>query len=143
MPIKEIMTTELVVLAPTDTMERVHDLFHSNSFHHLPVVNEEEKVVGMISKSDYLALSTAFPLFKPEKRDEVNLKLFRALLVEDVMTRQVATLEPDDPIAMAAGYFRENRFHAIPIVEKSGKLVGLLSTYDLLNYLFDQAPLLT
>lgn len=136
------MTTELVVLQPNDTMERVHELFNSNSFHHLPVVDEAGQVVGMISKSDYLAISTALPLFKMEKREAANLKLFRALLVDDVMTRQVATLEPEDPISLASGYFQENRFHAIPIVDKSGKLVGILSTYDLINYLFDQTPLL-
>ncbi|MBK6619429.1 MAG: CBS domain-containing protein [Saprospirales bacterium] len=71
-------------------------------------------------------------------RAAANDRLFKSLLVEDVMTRQVATLTPEDSISIAAGYFKENLFHAIPIVDKGGLLVGILTTFDLLNYFFNQ-----
>ena len=141
--IKQIMTTEVLTVLPGDTLEEVHRIFHAGEIHHLPVVDEERKVVGIISKSDYFSISNAFPLFRSDLRDAANERLFKSLLVEDIMTRQVATLLPDDSITVAAGYFKENIFHAIPIVDREGKLVGILTTFDLLNFFFSQQVFLT
>jgi len=58
------------------------------------------------------------------------------------MTTQVAKLNPEDSIMVAAGYFRENLFHAIPVVSTDGLLVGILSTYDMLNFAFSEPALL-
>ena len=52
------------------------------------------------------------------------------------MTSQVARLSPKDSLQTAADYFRENLFHAIPIVDENDRLVGILTTYDLINYAF-------
>lgn len=140
--VRQIMTTEVVTVSPNETMEVVHRIFNTSEIHHLPVVNQEGVVVGIVSKSDYYSISNAFPLFRPDLREAANERLFKSLLVEDVMTRQVATLSPEDSLTVAAGYFKENIFHAIPIVDR-GKLVGILTTFDLLNYLFNQPAFLS
>jgi CBS domain-containing protein len=140
--IKQIMTTDVMIVSPNDSMQKVHDIFQAQNIHHLPVVDDSGKVVGIVSKTDYNFVSYAFPLFRSEKREEANVQLFESLLVEDVMTKQVATLGPDDPISLAGGFFRENLFHAIPVVDLSDRLVGILSTYDLLNYFFEQPAFL-
>ncbi|HMR44899.1 MAG TPA: CBS domain-containing protein, partial [Saprospiraceae bacterium] len=129
-------------LRPNDTMMKAKEIFSSQNIHHLPVARDG-KVVGILTKSDYLAISNAFPLFNEKKREAYNDKLFATLLVEEVMTRQVAKVSPDDSIEIAAGIFRENLFHALPVVDDAGKLVGILTTYDLLNYFFNQPGLLT
>jgi CBS domain-containing protein len=59
----------------------------------------------------------------------------RSLLAEEAMTRQVATLDPDDSLEMAVGFFRENLFHALPVVDKD-KLVGIVTTFDLLTHAY-------
>jgi acetoin utilization protein AcuB len=141
--VSQIMTTEVITVRPDDTMEMVHRIFHATDIHHLPVVDADGKVVGIVSKADYYSISNAFPLFRPDLRDAANQRLFRSLLVDDVMTRQVATLFPDDSITVAAGFFKENLFHAIPIVDKHGKLLGILTTFDLLNFFFSQPAFLT
>jgi len=56
-----------------------------------------------------------------------------SISVEEVMTKKVATLSPDDPLSVAVGIFRENLFHALPVVDE-GTLVGLLTTHDLIGY---------
>lgn len=141
--VSQVMTTEVITVRPDDTMELVHRIFHTTDIHHLPVVDVDGKVVGIVSKADYYSISNAFPLFRPDLRDAANERLFRSLLVDDVMTRQVATLFPDDSITVAAGFFKENLFHAIPIVDKHGKLLGILTTFDLLNFFFSQPAFLT
>lgn len=138
----QLMTERPFTLRPNDTMMKAKEIFSSQNIHHLPVARDG-KVVGILTKSDYLAISNAFPLFNEKKREAYNDKLFATLLVEEVMTRQVAKVSPDDSIEIAAGIFRENLFHALPVVDDTGKLVGILTTYDLLNYFFNQPGLLT
>ncbi|MCB0617166.1 MAG: CBS domain-containing protein [Saprospiraceae bacterium] len=142
-PVRQLMTTEVITVKPNDTMLRVHEIFGAKDIHHLPVVDPKGVVVGMMSTSDYLSVANAFPLFRPDKREEANKKLFSTLLVEDVMTRQVATLSPDDELVAAGSLFKENLFHAVPIVDEEGLLLGILTTYDLLEFFFNQPALLT
>lgn len=134
----QIMTTPVITVAPNDTMDKVQAIFRKNNIHHLPVV-DDGRVVGMISNTDYMRLLHGFTLFKTEKSEEYNDAILRSLLANEVMTRQVAVLNPGDSLELAAGYFRENLFHALPIVDdKNQKLVGILTTYDLISYAFSE-----
>jgi len=135
LPVSNIMTTNVISVHPEDTMEKVQDIFRKNEIHHLPVVSNG-KVVGIISYSDYLKLLNTFTLFKTEKSERYNDAIMGSMLVKEVMTKQVAKLDMDDTVEIAAGFFRENLFHALPVVDHEGELKGILTTYDLLNYAF-------
>lgn len=134
--IAQIMSTPVITVGPNDTMDLVQDLFRKNTFHHIPVV-DEGKVVGILSKSDYLRLLHGFTLFKTDRSELYNDAILRSLLVGEVMTKQVATLAPEDSVELAVGFFRENLFHALPVVGK-GKLVGIVTTFDLITYAFSE-----
>ena len=135
----DIMTTKVITVHLTTAMDVVSDIFEKHNIHHLPVVEKDGKVVGMISKSDYYQLQDSFTLFKRAAAERINRAIFRSLLAGEVMSKQVAVLNPDDTVLMAAGYFRENLFHAIPIVDEGCRIVGIVTTYDLLNYAFKDA----
>ena len=139
-PVGLIMTTDLITVGPNDTMDKVQDIFRKHRINHLPVV-EADKVVGILSQKDYLKLLHGFTLFKTHKSAEYNDAILRSLLVKEVMIKQVALLSPDDSVELAAGYFRENLFHAMPVVDEDEKLVGIISTYDLLNFAFSEPSL--
>ncbi len=132
----QVMTTQLVTLGPNDTMDKAQEIFRKNNIHHIPVV-QNNKVLGIISKTDYLKILHGFTLFKTQKSELYNNAILRSLLTSEVMTRQVATLHPDDTVEVAAGFFKENLFHALPIVDDEGDLVGIITTYDLINLAFD------
>ncbi len=134
--LSEIMSTVPAIVLPSDTMDTVDHYFKTENFHHLPVVDKNGKVVGIISKSDYLALCDSQTFFMKEKGQERNLKFFRSLLVEEVMTQPVVTLRYDTRISIALGMFRENLFRAIPIVDEHNKLVGIVTTMDLINHAY-------
>ncbi|MDX1667419.1 MAG: CBS domain-containing protein [Saprospiraceae bacterium] len=134
-PVREIMTREVITVSPEDTMDKVRDIFRRHAIHHLPILRDG-RVVGILSKSDYLRLQHGFTLFKTHKSEEYNDAIMRSLLVGEVMVKQVATLNPEDTIEIALGIFRENLFHALPVVDQSGQLVGIVTTYDLLNYAY-------
>lgn len=134
--ISEVMTRDVLFVRPDDTMEKVDELFRTHNIHHLPVLDENGKVVGIVSKTDYFKIIHGFTLFRNEKMESYNKAILRSLLVKEVMTKQVAKLHPDDTVMVAAGFFKENLFHAIPVVDSDGKLVGIVTTYDLLNYAY-------
>jgi CBS domain-containing protein len=133
--ISAIMTPNVIVVQPEDTMDVVQDIFRKHNIHHLPVV-EDGQVVGILSHSDYLKLLHGFTLFKTRKSDEYNDAILRSLLVREVMTKQVATLSPDDTLELAAGFFRENLFRALPVVDDENMLVGIITTYDLITHAY-------
>ena len=132
--IKDVMTTSLVKVAPLDSMQKVAEIFNKEDFHHLPVV-ENEQVVGMLSKSDYLRLLHGFTLFKTNKSNQFNEAVMQSLLVKEVMTKPVVTVNEEDTVQYAAEIFRENYFHALPVV-KDGVIKGIITTYDLLLFAF-------
>jgi acetoin utilization protein AcuB len=142
-PISAVMTREVYTLRPSDTMQLAQEIFRAKGIHHLPVVDQEKRVVGIISKSDYLMLLHGFTLFNTKDSLEFNEKTLSTMLVEEVMTTPVAVINPGDTLDAAAGMFRENRFHALPVVEKgTRRLVGIVSTLDLLNFAFANPELL-
>lgn len=134
--IKDLMTRPVVTLHPSDKMAIAADIFEHQAFHHIPVVDDERKVVGIISRHDYYKILNAFTVFNTENSRKANDTMLRALLTRDVMTRQLATVNIGDPIEKAVDMFKENRFHALPVVNDQKQLEGIITTYDLLNYAF-------
>jgi len=130
-PVKTIMSKDLITVAPTDKLTIVKEIFDENNIHHLPVVRFKE-LVGIISKSDFLHFLRGF---SPNEEDRfVNFARLKAYNAEDIMTKGIAKLDPEDRINVALEIFMVNRFHAIPVV-KEGDLVGIVTTYDIIRTL--------
>jgi CBS domain-containing protein len=130
--IAEVMSTELKVVAPGDKLEEVDRLFASQNIHHIPVQQADGKLVGIISKSDFLQVNHMLALFNAEKYGDYNQKLYKHMKAEEIMTEQVITLGPDQTLADAAAVFKANDIHALPVVQGE-QLVGIITTHDLLN----------
>jgi CBS domain-containing protein len=125
--IKEIMSNEIVTVRKEDTINTINKIFEKKTFHHLPVVDADYILVGIISKEDILRLISV--------RNAFSETQFEKIQVNDIMTSKIITLEPDDTIGLAADIFLANRFHALPITENN-KLIGIVTTYDLIKFSF-------
>ncbi|MFM8450576.1 MAG: CBS domain-containing protein [Haliscomenobacter sp.] len=133
-PVKTIMSTELLTVTPADKLTLVKEIFDEHNIHHLPVVRFKE-LIGIISKSDFLHFLRGF---SPSDEDRfVNYARLRAYTAEDIMTKGLAKLDPDDRINVALEIFLVNRFHAVPVV-KNDELVGIITTYDIIKTLAQQ-----
>jgi len=129
--VQTIMSTDLITIKKDDTLKMVEDIFRKNKIHHIPVL-EGQKLVGIVSKSDYLFFKRGFNDQKEDNRiDLFRLKTHKA---SEIMTEGLATLDFDQKINVALEIFKENLFHAIPIL-KDNQLVGMLTTYDIINNL--------
>lgn len=135
--ISDIMTPDPITLNINDTVDRVHEIFESKSIHHLPVIDNEGALQGIISHIDLMKISYGRSLFRIHNKEALNQTLYRTLLVKDVMTRDVKSLRPDDTISDALALFKKNIFHAIPITH-SGRVCGIISCFDLLMYAYNR-----
>lgn len=127
------MTKDVITISKYAPLSQVKEIFDNHKIHHIPVT-ESNELVGMISKSDYLFfLNGEHDLYSGY--GPYRLKTHK---VKDIMTKGVAWLEPTDKLSVALTVFKENLFHAIPIVE-NGKLVGIVTTLDIVTKMLDSA----
>jgi CBS domain-containing protein len=133
--VSEIMTRYLITVTPNTTLDKINALFEQHDFHHLPVVTGE-RLVGILSRTDLDRVSSCVDLFHSKANELYNEKLFKSLLAEEVMTPKAVVLAPDDSVGYAAILFARNTFHALPVVVGE-KLVGMVTTFDLINYAFN------
>lgn len=120
-PVSSIMTTNPVALHPDHTLADVQGIFTKNRIHHLPVV-DEGKLVGLI---------TTYDLWK----QDLPFDQYSQKTVGEIMTTRLAKIRPHDKVGTAAELFLDNRFHALPVVE-DGRLVGIVTSFDVLRYEF-------
>ena len=137
------MTIDVLTVSPETTMDKVADIFATHSFHHLPVVNEDGAVAGIISSTDRHMLEDHFTLFKQKDCTDANRAILRSLLAKEVMAKKLATVRPDDTLDYAVDIFRENLFHALPVVDAQKKLIGIITPYDIMTWAFRQEPLIS
>ncbi len=133
--LKDIMTTNLFTLKSEDSMDKVAQIFQEHPIHHLPVVNAQNQLIGIISQTDFERMQHGTTLFRMNDRKNYNQALLRATRVTDVMTKDIVEVEPNDTLDKAYQLFRKNRFRCLPIVDK-GNLLGIVTPLDLLDYFF-------
>lgn len=131
-PVKTLMTTKLITVTPDDKLTLVKEIFEKNKIHHIPVVRYKE-MVGLISKTDFVYFLRGFN--RNEEDKFVNEARLRAYKAEDIMTKGLAKLSPNERINVALEIFLENRFHAVPVVEENGELAGIVTTFDIIKAL--------
>lgn len=99
--------------------------------HHLPAVSGDE-LLGIISWSDLLRVSFG-DAFETDDR-AVDATLDHTFTLEQVMSGDLITVTPQTTVHEAAEILCKGQFHCLPVVE-DGKLVGMVTTSDLLRYL--------
>jgi len=127
-PISSIMTSNVISLQPNSSIAEAAEIFKAKRINHIPIVDNEQ-LLGIVSKSDYLFFRRGFLNDKNDERvEEIRISNYE---VQDIMTQGIATIEPNEKINVALEIFKENLFHAIPIVE-DGKLKGIVTTFDII-----------
>ena len=137
-PVKNIMTETVISVGPKDNLKDVQKVFADNSFHHLPVVDKNGTVVGILSRTDYQKVREVFSILKDVGVEMASINFAQTLLVDDIMKKSVVTIDANKTIEYAFAIFKMNFFHAMPVIDEDNKLVGIFSTYDLLCAAYNQ-----
>lgn len=140
--VSELMTSDVIFVESNDCVDKVAEIFKKNSIHHIPVIGKNGEVEGIVSSTDFNRIQHGMTLFKIKDAQEFNKALYRSLLVKEIMTTKVVKLKVNDTAEIAIGIFKENLFHAMPVVDNENKLLGILTTFDLLNYAFNEPSLI-
>jgi CBS domain-containing membrane protein len=133
MLVEDLMTGDIAVVRESDNLATAYDLMESLHIRHLPVVDEEGVLVGLVSHRDLLrALYAAEELPVAERRE-----MLRAMEVRQIMTPDPEPVEPGDDLADAGERMLENKFGCVLVVEGE-KLVGILTEADFVRHVVDE-----
>jgi len=132
-PVSTIMTNNLVLLNINDTLEKAEELFKKHNIRHIPVVNNNI-IEGILSYTDLLRISFADAI--DEEENHVETIIYNMFSLQQVMVTNVTTVKSTDTIYDVAKILAKESFHALP-VEEGGKLVGIVTTTDLIKYLLN------
>ena len=124
----EIMTTAVVTIEPQNSVATAIRLMRQGQMRRLPVVRDGE-LVGIVTSGDLRRITGLSSVLNDPSQDNF---LWHHIPVENVMSRNPATLEAETPICEAARLLVESKIGGVPIVDQ-GKLVGIVTTSDLLS----------
>ena len=133
-PISKIMTTDVVTLSRKDSLDTAEMLFKTHKIRHIPVV-KEDIILGMLSYTDLLRISFADAVFEDE--ESIDTVVYNMFTIEQVMAKKLVSVSSSTTIKEVASILSKKEFHALPVVDNK-KLVGIVTTTDLLNYLLEQ-----
>jgi CBS domain-containing protein len=146
--VRDVMATDPAFVYSGDPTERVLGVMREHELPGVPVVNEGERCVGIITEADlilsgenedlhlphYFQLFGGFVFVERFSHFEERLRKAVAATAEDLMTPDPVTIEPDASAADAARLIAQRRHNRLPVIEH-GRLIGVVTRLDVLEAL--------
>jgi CBS domain-containing protein len=134
MQVRDAMTVGVFTVGPDAPVSLVVDLMIDHQIRHVPVVNDDGELIGLVSERDVLRSASAADAGMPmsERAD-----LLSQITATDIMTSQVETVEVDDDLASAAALMLENKFGCLPVLEE-GVLTGIITEADFVRLMVER-----
>ncbi|MCG8587619.1 MAG: CBS domain-containing protein [Pirellulales bacterium] len=146
---KDLMKRDVVVVRAGDSLREALDLMTENHVTGLPVMNSKEKCVGLISSSDILNYEVEHSEFAQEANQDVAqhfdmdsqrwesvrltsfaLEEFADVRVEEVMARQLISVDLETPIKDVARKMTDQGVHRVLVLDEEQRLYGIISATD-------------
>lgn len=124
MQVVDLMTTDVIHVAPSTGLKEAARLMFRNRVSGLPVVDGEGRLAGIITEADFLRLEV--------EREESDGSV-AAETVSDVMTRGVMTVTSDMPLYEAAKIMVVQDIKRLPVVDDDDRLEGIISRADVVS----------
>ncbi|WP_434339973.1 CBS domain-containing protein [Motilimonas cestriensis] len=122
--VADIMSTSLHTLSPQDTLGDAAKFMADKRIRHIPIVNEAEQLVGLISERDLLAAKQSSVI-----KDTGDNAPWTKITIAQIMTRNLTTVDPKASVKSAAIYIQQHKFGCLPVVRKE-KLLGIITDTD-------------
>ena len=119
MRVEDLMSTAVVTVRDSEPLASADLEMKLGSFRHIPVVDDKENLVGLLSARDLLG---ALGRGKNKKKK-----------VGECMSRKVVSVTPEVPVPVAIDLLLENQFGCLPVVGNDGRLMGIVTETDFLQ----------
>ncbi|MDQ5870657.1 MAG: CBS domain-containing protein [Acidobacteriota bacterium] len=132
--VRDLMTPNPFTLQPRDTLAALYDLMDNHRVRHVPIVDGDGELVGLLTHTDLAmsALGSLSDLPLSQERD-----LLQRRKIREVMVTELETVEPETPLAEAASTLFENKIGCLPVVEGT-RLVGILTESDFVRQFVEE-----
>ena len=146
--IAALMSRDVISVHPDSTLSEVAKIMAEHKFNGLPVVDESNLLVGIVTEYDLIsgsgmslhlptlqAVLSQLPVFGKDKSEfKANIEEVTKLRVKDLMNKEPLTLTEDASYEEAVKTFQEHhRVNPIPIINMQRQVVGVLSRFDILK----------
>lgn len=132
--VEDLMTSKVISVRADDDLASLHDLMLDNHIRHIPVVDDEGCVVGLVSHRDLVG--TAISGNEQLPGTELQ-QLLRSTKVREVMVTGVDTVDPSEEAEEAARIMLESKYGCLPVTE-NGELVGIITEADFVRCVADE-----
>ena len=120
--VRDVMTREVVTIKPDEPVIEAARLMKNHDIGSVVVVTERDEVIGILTEKDLVTRVVA------ENRDVLRTR------VREVMTPNPITVYDDTPLEIAARLMAEKGIGHLPVVDKAGRLVGILAKSDIIEF---------
>jgi CBS domain-containing membrane protein len=124
--VRDLMTEKVFTLRPSNNLATLYDLMDSKHVRHVPIVDSEGELVGLVTHVDLSRSALGSPEELPLSAERDAL---RRRKIRDMMATEPDTIEPDAPLTEAAEMLLENKMGCLPVVEGL-HLVGIITEAD-------------
>lgn len=128
--VRDLMSQPAKAVSPTSPLREVIQLMEAHNIRHVAVVDESQRLLGLISQRDVLR-SQEGSLSGALSTEQAHMN--RWIEARWVMTKEVRAVHPDTPALEAALILRSHAYGCVPVVEDS-RLVGMLTDSDFVEY---------
>jgi CBS domain-containing protein len=145
MKAKDIMSKEVITAFPDNTIEELAKILTTNNISGVPVVDKDNKVVGVVTEKDIMYRDTELR-FPPVveilgaliylggvKEYNDQLKKILATSVAELMTKDVICVYEDYDIKTVVDLMLKNNINRIPVINSNNKLCGIISRADIVK----------
>jgi CBS domain-containing protein len=115
------MTTDVIIASPTDTIQKIYTMIMESGFSAFPVV-KKKRIVGLISRRDLIRT----------RRVQSVIAHHAQTTIEEIMSKDVITISPDEPIGSAAELLVKHDVSRLPVTD-GDRIVGIVDRHDVLR----------
>jgi len=145
---RDVMQKRVVTVKRSTTLRELIEILRKFTFHTLPVVEEDNRVIGIVALEDILKIFQPYPsnvlkmleripfLEEYEERslleEDIPSEMGVLCVVEDMMNTNIVTISEEASTLEARRLMKLHRLKRIPVVDKEGHLVGIISLFDII-----------
>ena len=132
MLVKEIMRDDVIILYPHATFLDAATLFLRHEMSAAPVVNEEGKLIGILSEKDLLrAMYPSYSDITQSNQWQEVTPLAEKKTVTDIMSRRLISARPEQSVLTVGGLMVATGIHHVPVVNEVNDVIGMISRGDI------------